>query len=323
MKTTPNILVTGATGFVGSHFCDLLIREQAGHVHITKRWRSSLTNLETSLHSPYLHLHECELRDPTSVHSLIETVQPDLVFHFAAQGAVGVSWNYPTTTIQDDFLMQVNLFEAIRRLAHKPKIFVPLSAEEYGKISPNDLPISEDHPLRPVSPYAVGKATQEMLAFQYHASYDLPIYMARSFNQEGPRRPSAFAIASFAKQIALIEKGKNEPVLRVGNLAARRDFIDVRDSVRAYWKIVNEGQVVTPYNICTGTVCSIQDILDTLLTLSTREIEVLVDPERLRPSDIPELRGCNSKVKQAIDWDPCIPIEQTVADVLNYWRQHV
>lgn len=219
--------------------------------------------------------------------------------------------------------MQINLFEAIRKLSRQPKIFVPLSAEEYGKISPDDLPISEEHPLRPVSPYAVGKATQEMLAFQYHASYDLPIYMARSFNQEGPRRPGAFAIASFAKQIALIEKGINQPVLKVGNLAARRDFIDVRDSVRAYWKIVNAGQVVTPYNICTGEVCSIQEILDALLALSTKRIEVQIDPERLRPSDIPELRGCNSKVKQAIDWQPCIPITQTVEDVLNYWRQHV
>ncbi|MDQ3098821.1 MAG: GDP-mannose 4,6-dehydratase [bacterium] len=316
-----SILVTGATGFVGSHFCDYLLGQNIGEVHATKRYRSPLFDLKDAISNSKFKLHECELRDFSSVYKLIDEIKPDYIFHFAAQGSVGVSWNYPITTIKDDVEMQVNIFESVKLLGLTPKIWIPGSAEEHGVIKPEDLPIKESLPLKPISPYAVGKATQELLVYQYNASYKLPIYITRSFNQEGPRRPDAFVISSFAKQIACIEKYDLEPIIKVGNLEAKRDFIDVRDSVKAYWLIVDKGNPVDPYNVSSGTTHAIQEVLDSLLSFSTKKIKVEQDPSRMRPSDIPELLGDNSKLK-ALGWKLEIPFEITLQDTLKYWREN-
>lgn len=317
-----SILVTGATGFVGSHFCDYLLKEGFGEVHATKRYRSPLAGLTNALKNSHFTLHECELRDFSSVYKLINEIKPDYIFHFAAQGSVGVSWNYPITTIKDDVEMQVNIFEAVKLLGLTPKIWIPGSAEEHGAITPSDLPIKETLPLRPISPYGVGKATQELLVYQYNASYKMPIYISRSFNQEGPRRPDAFVISTFAKQIASIEKYNLDPVMKVGNLEAKRDFIDVRDSVKAYWLIVTKGNPIEPYNVSSGTTHSIQEVLDILLSFSSKKIKVEQDPGRMRPSDIPELLGDNTKITSELGWRPEIPFEQTLRDTLEYWRDN-
>lgn len=318
----PKILVTGATGFVGSHFCEFLLKEKLGEVHATKRYRSPLAGLNSILNNQHFKLHETELRDFASVYKLLADIKPDYIFHFAAQGSVGVSWNYPITTIKDDAEMQLNIFEATQLLNLKPKIWIPGSAEEHGKIKPSDLPIKETLPFRPISPYAVGKVTQELLAYQYNASYGLPIYISRSFNQEGPRRPDAFVISSFAKQIAAIEKYNLTPVMKVGNLEAQRDFVDVRDSVKAYWLIVNKGEPVNPYNVASGKAHTIQKVLDLLLSFSTKQITVEQDPDRMRPSDIPVLIGDITKITQQTGWKPEISFDKTVKDTLDYWRQH-
>ena len=185
------------------------------------------------------------------------------------------------------------------------------------------MPLTEDSPLRPLSPYGVSKVGQDMLAYQYHASYGMAIVRTRAFNHTGPRRGEAFATSTFAKQIAEIELGMRDPVVHVGNLSAQRDFTDVRDVVRAYFLACTQGEPGEVYNICTGISVTIQEILDTLLELAQCEVSVEIDPERLRPSDVQLLRGDASKLTEATGWRPEIELRQTLADLLEYWRERL
>jgi len=189
-------------------------------------------------------------------------------------------------------------------------------------VYPNELPIKETNPLRPLSPYGVSKVAQDKLSYQYHKSYGLKIVVTRSFNHTGPRRGEVFATSNFAKQIAEIEKGK-EPVMWVGNLDARRDFTDVRDVVRAYWLAVEKGEFGEVYNICSEKARTIQEVLDLLLSMTNKNIEVKQDPSRMRPSDVEVLQGDCSKFKKQTGWKPTIPFETTMEDLLNYWRERV
>lgn len=315
------VLVTGITGFVGSHLADYLLSLGGIEVHGLERWRSKTDNVEHI--KDKLLMHECDLRDASSVHQVIETVRPDRIFHLAAQSYVPASWTAPAETLMTNVLGQLNLFEAVRQAGIAPRIQVAGSSEEYGLVRPEELPVKETNPLRPLSPYGVSKVGQDLLAYQYFMSYQLPVVRTRGFNHTGPRRGEVFVESNFAKQIAQIEAGLQDPVVHVGNLKAMRDYTDVRDMVRAYWLALEKGTPGEVYNICTGKACLIEEVLQELLRLSSAKVRIESDPARIRPSDVLLLKGDNSKFVAQTGWHPEIPLKTTLKDLLEYWRERV
>jgi len=316
------VLITGITGMAGSHLADYLLAEHPQYeIFGTKRWRSPVANI---LHlKDRVQFVDCDLTDHTAALELMRKVKPDFIFHLAGHSFVPDSWRNPFVTLSDNAAMQLNVFEAVRHCDISPTIQVALSSEEYGKVYSDELPINELNQLRPLSPYAVSKVTQDMLAYQYHQSYGLKVIRTRAFNHEGPRRGEVFVTSNFAKQIAEIELGLREPVIKVGNLDAERDWTDVRDVVRAYWMAVNKCTPGETYVIASGKSRSIRSLLDLLLKMTDHKIEVEIDPARLRPSDVERLVGDATKFKQATGWEPQISFEQTMSDLLNDWRQRL
>ena len=268
----------------------------------------------------HIKLIECELRDPISVEQLMDRERPDLIFHLAAQSFVPTSWNSPIDTIHNNVAGQIHLLEAIRRYGLNSKMQIACSSEEYGQVEPDELPIREDNPLRPLSPYAVSKVAQDYLGYQYFKSYGIHVVRTRTFNHTGPRRGENFVTSNFAKQIVEIEKGLRPAVLHVGNLQAKRDFTDVRDIVRGYWLALEKGVPGECYNLASGSCWTIEEMLQLLLSLTDIEVEVRPDPERMRPSDVEILLGSAEKFNSHTGWKPEIPFERTMADLLNYWR---
>ncbi len=315
------ILITGLTGFVGSHLAEFLLGKSSYEVYGILRWRSKLENIAHIKRG--LHLHECDLRDAAAVTEVIRAIRPSVVFHLAAQSFVHTSWRAPSETLSTNILGQVNLLEAIRLHAPKAIIHIAGSSEEYGLVLPSELPIKETNPLRPLSPYAVSKVTQDLLGFQYFRSYHMRIIRTRSFNTTGPRRGEVFAESNFAKQIVEIDRGLKPPVIRVGNLEAKRDYTDVRDIVRAYHLAVTKGVPGEVYNICSGQTHRMYDVLHLLLRLSRVKARIRLDPSRIRPSDVAVLRGDNTKFTRLTGWRPTIPFTQTLTDLLEYWRRMI
>ena len=320
------ILITGVTGFVGSHMAEFLMHLSEAdadaarvgdqlHLYGTKRRLSNTENLSVPV-----NLLDCELTDYTSVAHVIKEAKPELIFHLAAQSFVPYSWSAPAETIRVNLLGSLNLFEAVREYTPETKIHIAGSSEEYGFVTPTECPITEDHPLRPLSPYGVSKAAMDLLAQQYVRSFKLKIIITRAFNHTGPRRGIEMATSSFASQIAMIEAGMIAPVISHGNLEARRDFTDVRDMVRAYWLAVNNCGAGEPYNICSGVTYTIGSVLDKLLSFSEAKPELREDPARMRPSDVPLLLGSAAKFKKLTGWEPKYAFSQTLLDLLNYWR---
>jgi len=312
------VLVTGVTGFAGSHLVDYMLTRGDCEIFGLLRWRSRTENIEHFRNK--ITLLECDLRDAASTRDVLEKVRPDWIFHLAAQSFVPTSWSAPSESLVTNVIGQVNIFEAMRRIHLDGRIQLACSSEEYGMVFENELPIRETNPLRPLSPYAVSKVAQDMLGYQYWMSWKLDSVRTRGFNHEGPRRGPVFVASDFAMQVAEIEKGLRPPVLHVGNLDARRDFTDVRDMVRAYWLSLEKCAPGEVYNICSGRAWSIRDMLDLLLSMTKVKIEVKQDPARLRPSDVPVLLGDHSKFTAATGWEPTIPFEQTLRDMLDYWR---
>jgi len=317
-------LITGITGFAGSHLAEYLLAEHPDvEIFGTYRWRSRMENLEHlgTLLGDQVRLVECELRDPSSVRYALEESQPDVIFHLAAQSFVPSSWTAPGDTLNSNITGQVNLFESIRSLGLDPVVQIACSSEEYGMVLPDEVPIRETNPLRPLSPYAVSKVGQDLLGYQYFKSYGLKAVRTRGFNHTGPRRGDVFVTSNFARQVARIELGLNEPVIRVGNLDAVRDFTDVRDMVRGYWLAVTKARPGEVYNIATGDGLTIRELLDKLVAMAQVEVRVETDPDRLRPSDVEILIGDSSKFRADTGWEPQIPFEQTLRDTLDYWRE--
>jgi GDP-4-dehydro-6-deoxy-D-mannose reductase len=314
-------LITGITGFAGSHLAEYILAEQPGvEVFGTFRWRSRMDNVE-HLDNGRIKLVEADLRDYTSVHRALEISRPDLIFHLAAQSFVPASWNAPSDTIVTNVTGQTNLFEAIRSLKLDPVVQIACSSEQYGLVHPDETPIKETNPLRPLSPYAVSKVGQDYLGYQYFQSYGLKAIRTRGFNHTGPRRGQVFVTSNFCSQVAAIELELQEPVIRVGNMEAIRDFTDVRDMVRAYWLAVTKAKPGEVYNIATGKGIHIREMLDLVLSFSRVKVRTEVDPARLRPSDVEILIGDSSKFRADTGWEPRIPFEQTVRDLLDYWRK--
>ena len=320
MQSNKKALITGITGFAGSHLAELLLKEEV-EVHGIQRWRSKTENIEHI--QKKIKFHEADLLDAHSLYTVIDKIKPDYIFHLAAQSYVQSSWSSPTQTLEVNIIGTAHLFEAVRKTGLPITIQIACSSEEYGRVLPNELPIKETNPLRPLSPYAVSKLAMDYLGYQYHESYGMGIIRTRGFNHTGPRRGEVFSESTFAKQIAEIEKGKREPVVQVGNLNAQRDYTDVRDMVRAYYLSVKKCDAGEVYNIATGKAWKIGKVLDLLISLSNVKVEIREDPDRMRPSDVEVLVGDSSKFVAKTGWQPEIPFEKTMQDLLDYWRERV
>ena len=320
MNQGKKALITGITGFAGSHLAELMLIEGV-EVYGIQRWRSKTENIEHI--KDKIQFEEADLLDAHSLYTVIDKIKPDYIFHLAAQSFVQSSWASPTQTLEVNIIGTAHLFEAARKTGLPVTIQIACSSEEYGKVLPDEVPIKETNPLRPLSPYAVSKLAMDYLGYQYFESYGMRIIRTRGFNHTGPRRGDVFAESSFAKQIAEIEKGKHEPVVSVGNLEAQRDYTDVRDMVRAYYLAVQKCESGEVYNIATGKAWRIRTVLDLLLSMAKVKVQVKPDPSRMRPSDVEILIGDNSKFVACTGWKPEIAFEKTMEDLLNYWRERV
>ena len=266
---------------------------------------------------------EADLNDPVAAASLVAAIRPERILHLAGQSSPHLSWLDPGGTLRTNVMGIVHVLDAARSQGLRPAVLVVGSAEEYGRVRADELPLVETTPLRPASPYAVSKVAQSALAVLYGPAGGMRVVTTRTFHHSGPGRGEAFAESSFARQIAEIEIGRRAPVIRVGNLDAVRDFADVRDVVRAYWLLAERGEGGTVYNVCTGRGRAIRELLEMLLACSSSRIEVQVDPERLRAADIPVQVGDPSRLRAATGWEPRIPLEQSLRDLLDDWRSRI
>jgi len=311
------ILITGISGFVGSHLAEYLL-SQGHEVYGIVRWRSKTENIDHI--KEQLHLLNADIRDGYSLRAAFQEAKPDVIYSLAAQSFVKESWNSPLETLSTNILGTCNVLEAVRSDCFDATVVVAGSSEEYGLVKPEETPIKETNPLRPMSPYGISKTATDYLGRLYHMSYGLKVIVTRSFNASGPRRGEVFATSNFAKQIAEIEILDKEPVIKVGNLEALRDWTDVRDIARAYWLAAMKCKPGEGYNICQGRTWTVRAMLEMLLAASKVKIRIEQDPARLRPADVPILLGSAEKFKLQTGWSPVIPFEQTLSDLLDFWR---
>ena len=306
-------LIIGAAGFVGKYLL--------AHLSETYPWQLYATKLPQEDiqfdHATILDLNILEKED--ILHTLKE-IQPDYIFHLAAQSSVALSWKKPALTVDINIKGCLNLLDAIREADLSPKILLIGSGEEYGHISSENIPVSEGTLPRPGNIYAATKVCQNMIGSIYAQAYHMDVMLVRAFNHIGPEQAPAFVVSDFCRQVAEIEKGNSEPVIRVGNLSAKRDFTDVRDVVRAYGLLIQHGQAGETYNIGSGHAIAIQELLDRILQLSNSNITVETDVNKLRPVDVPIIEADISKLQACISWKPEIPLDQTLLETLNYWR---
>jgi GDP-4-dehydro-6-deoxy-D-mannose reductase len=310
-------LITGVGGFAGSHLADILLAQGEPGDEV---WGCDLSAAPRPYLSPKVHLIAADLRDSQAAAQVIEQARPERLYHLAGQAFVGDSWAHPWETLETNLRAQVNLLEAVVASQRQPRVLVVGSADEYGRTGSPGRPIDETPPLRPDSPYSVSKVAQDLLGLQYFLSYALPVVRVRPFNHIGPRQSRKFVAAAFASQIAAIEAGQQPPVIQVGNLEARRDFTDVRDTVRAYALLLEHGQAGEVYNIGTGESHRIQELLDGLLSLARVPIRIETDQTRLRLNDVPDLVCDARRLREATGWQPRYRLEDTLRDLLNYER---
>ncbi|HVM10386.1 MAG TPA: GDP-mannose 4,6-dehydratase [Acidimicrobiales bacterium] len=291
-------LVTGGMGFVGSWLCAHL---EAEGDHVTPTGE------------------EADVRDAAAIGAAVEEVQPDAIYHLAGQAHVGASWNDPAATYLVNVIGTVNVLDAARRLPTPPKVVVVSSAEVYGRVAPEDLPITEETPTEPMSPYAASKIAAEVAARQAVLGFGVPALIARPFNHIGPRQSPTFVVSALAKRIVDAERS-GATQLQMGNATPRRDLTDVRDVVRAYRLLVEKGTPGDIYNVASGHDVVIGDLARRLIELSGVDLELVTDTVELRPVDVPVLRGDPGKLRHDTGWEPQIPLEETLRDVLAYWR---
>ena len=307
---------------MGSHLADYILGLDEGHkIYGLCRWRSPRDNLSESINK--IELFNADLCDLSSLFTHLKDIQPDIIFHLAAQSYVFTSFDSSMQTLWTNVIGTNNLLEAVRLLKIDPVIHICSSSEVYGQASKEDVPIQETCSFRPASPYAVSKVGEDMVAFQYWLSYKIKTIRTRMFTHTGPRRGDTFALSSFAKQIAAAEAGLRQPVIEVGNLDSVRTVCDVRDAVRAYWILVNKCQAGEVYNIGGSRTLKVGEALDMLLSFSKVKCQVKVTKQLLRPSDVTLQIPCVDKFKDETGWKPQIPLEATLADLLDYWRRQL
>ncbi len=314
-------LITGAMGFAGSYLTDYLVGQTDIAVYGT--CIEEPESLPPERGAKFAGVRQVDLREPDAVYDLVCDVKPDMIFHLAAQTYVPASFKDPWDTLENNIRGTLNILEAMRHHAPQSRLLMISSAEVYGAIQPADLPVTERQPYNPASPYSVSKVAQELLGLQYHQAYKLAVVAVRPFNHIGPHQSPRFAIPDFARQIAQMERGLQEPVLHVGNLAAERDFTDVRDIVRAYHLLMVKGEPGQVYNICRGQAFALRVLVEQLIGLADLDIRIQVEQERLRPIDVPRVVGDASRLRDHTGWQPQISIETTLQDVLDSSRARV
>ncbi len=305
-------LIIGGAGFVGEYLAKHLAA-LGQEVFVTKIPAQQTAPAGTAV-------YDLDILEQDRILEVLQEIQPDAVFHLAAQSSVAVSWSNPQMTADINIKGSINLLEVLRRYEKHPRVLLVGSGEEYGQIRLQETPVCEENPLRPGNLYAVTKAFQNMVGRIYAQAYGMDLIMVRPFNHIGPNQSPVFVAADFCRQAAQIEMGKKEPVIRVGNLSARRDFTDVRDVVRAYALLAEKGLAGETYNIGSGHAVAIREILTMILEQSAAQIRVEVDEKKLRPVDVPVMEADISKLQEATGWEPQIRLEQTVGDMLEYWR---
>ena len=305
------VLITGCEGFIGSYLAELLTGKGLNVYGMVYQDTKYLDHL-----SDKIRLHSCSIADKDSVNAVLCEVKPDYIFHLAAQSLLTDSWREPEQTFVINALGTLHLLEAVRA-GLDPVIEIACSSDEYASQNTGDSPITESALFGPSSPYGVSKLAADMLGYIYWQNYGMKIMRIRPFSIIGPRKTSD-ACSDFARGIAEIEAGKKAK-LGVGNLEAVRDFVDVRDTVQAMWLLAEKGSPGQAYNICSGKGLRVKEILDMLISMSSRQIEIEQEPDRMRPSDKPSLVGDYSRLKD-LGWKPLIPLEKTLADILDYWR---
>lgn len=308
-------LVIGGAGFVGKYLVRYLL--ELKHEVIITKMPMEEARVEGAA------VYDLDILDKATVAELLEKISPDLVFHLAAQSSVSMSWKNPQQTVDVNVKGSVNVLDGLRSMKKKARILLIGSGEEYGQVIPSETPVCETSPLRPGNIYAATKACQNMIGRIYAQAYGMNLVMVRAFNHIGPDQSPVFAAADFCRQAALIESGMQEAVIRVGNLEAKRDFTDVRDVVHAYVLLAEKGQAGETYNVGIGHAVSIGDVLKLVLKQSAVEIQVEVDEEKLRPVDVPIMEADVRKVWRDVGWKAQIQLEQTIGDMMEYWRSMI
>jgi GDP-4-dehydro-6-deoxy-D-mannose reductase len=311
-------LVIGAAGFVGRYLISRL-KADGFTVAATKLTSTSAARMSTE----DIPVFDLDISDADATRTLFAEIKPACVFHLAAQSSVALSWKEPALTVDINVKGAVNVLEAVRAMTEPARVLLIGSSEEYGAVSPAQLPVNEETPLRPGNIYAATKTAQDMIGAIYAEAYGMDVLMVRAFNHIGPGQSPAFAVGDFCLQTACIEAGLQEPVIRVGNLSAKRDFTDVRDVVRAYSLLAQRGKSGVAYNVGSGRALSIQSILDMILRAAKIDIRVERDEARFRPVDVPVVEADITRLSQTTGWRPEISVEDTIADTLAWQRAQI
>ena len=314
------LLITGFTGFVSQHFLELLNKLEPGSavLGIDK-------NIPDSNFSNYSNLtisfENIDLLNRSATDKILDSFQPEYILHLASVSSVAQSWQTPLDSFVNNTNIFLNLVEQIRINKSKCRILSVGSSEEFGEVTEKELPLTEEHPLKPVSPYAVARVSQEMLSKIYADGFSLDIVMTRSFNHIGPGQRDVFVISSFAKQLVQLAKNNSGAnTITTGNLSVIRDFVDVRDVVRAYYLLFKKGRSGEVYNICSGKGIVLKDIISTMSELLGIKVDTIVNPQLIRPNENKKVIGSYQKIKDELGWQPEIEIEKSLADIIQYWQ---
>ena len=316
------ILITGVAGFVGRHLIQYLTREDNHQIlGLDIKLDNFISSSDCDKVKSEIKTLEVDLVNSKKVLSIIDEFKPQYIYHLAAQSSVSYSWDNPIDTFKINVFGGVNILESLKETQANCRVLMVCTAEEYGEMEDSSKAITEDSKIYPSNPYAISKSALDFLSTTYHKAYNLEVFVSRSFNHIGPGQSERFVTSDFAKQIAEIEKGIREPTVMVGNIGAARDFLDVRDVVKAYSFIVSKGRAGNVYNVCSGKKRKISDLLDILISLSTKSnIEVKIDRSKFRPVDVDSIYGSNAKLKRHTGWKTDYRIEDSLKDALDYWR---
>ena len=320
------ILITGIAGFVGKHLTRYLL-EDGNHEILgadLKLANFSIDKFGADEAQNKIKVLEVDIKDKKSVENIIVKFKPQQIYHLAAQSSVNWSWENPVETFKSNVFGGINILESLKNYCPECRILVVCTAEEYSKANDKKKAIDEDFKIYPSNPYAISKAALDFFSITYHRAYGIPVLVSRSFNHIGPGQSERFVCSDFAKQIAEIENGIREPVVKVGNIEAYRDFLDVRDVVKAYSYIINRGKIGQAYNVCSGKKYKISYLLDVLMSTSRRkDITIKVDKDKFRPVDTDIVYGDNSKLRSHTGWKPEYSITDSLRSVLEYWREEI